>query len=125
MKIRTSFLLHALVYLFLLAGITTKAQTPKAEMSIKSSVVCDMCKKKVEKALAFKGVEKSTVDLNTKIITVSYDPQQTTPEKIRSAVSKAGYDADEVKADPKAYKSSTNVVKKRAININPIKIIYS
>lgn len=100
--------------LFLLATSTITAQTDKSEIAIKSSVVCEMCTKKVEKALAFKGVEKSSIDLNTKIITVAYDPQQTSPEKIRSAISKAGYDADEVKADPKAYKRLNKCCKKES-----------
>lgn len=114
MKRNLSARITFLFCFFLLAVTALKAQTTNAELSIKSSVICEMCKKKVEKALAFKGVEKSSVDLKTKIITVSYDPQQTTPEQIKSAISKAGYDADEVKADPKAYKKLNKCCKKES-----------
>jgi mercuric ion binding protein len=103
-----------LFYFFLLIAPALTAQEPKQTIAIKSSVVCDMCKRKVQKALAFKGVEKSTVNLETKMITVTYDAQQTTPEKIKSAISKAGYDADEVKADPKAYKKLDKCCKKES-----------
>ncbi len=36
-------------------------------------------------------------------ITVVYNPLKATPEKIETAISKMGYDADEIKADPVAY----------------------
>ena len=106
--------IHSLVYLFFLlfASNTINAQETKKEIAIKSSVICEMCKKNVEKALLFKGIEKTTVDLPAKIITVSYDPQQTNPEKIRSAIAGAGYDADDVKANPRAYKKLAKCCKK-------------
>jgi hypothetical protein len=34
---------------------------------------------------------------------VTYNKGKTSPEKIRKAISKVGYDADNVTADPKAY----------------------
>jgi hypothetical protein len=34
---------------------------------------------------------------------VTYKKSKTSPEKIRKAISKVGYDADDVTADPKAY----------------------
>ena len=45
----------------------------------------------------------SRLDLDTKIITVSYNPDKVNVEKIKTSISKAGYSADEVKADKKAY----------------------
>ncbi|HSH64519.1 MAG TPA: heavy metal-associated domain-containing protein, partial [Bacteroidia bacterium] len=89
---------------FLCASVGLKAQEKTEEISIKSSIVCGMCKRNVEKALRFKGIEKTTVNLQAETITVVYDPKVTSPDKIKSAISKAGYDADEVKADPKAFK---------------------
>jgi len=74
------------------------------EIKIKTSAQCDMCKERIEEALAFeKGVKKSELDMETKIITVTYKKGKATPESIRKAISKTGYDADDVKADPKAY----------------------
>ena len=106
--------IRAFVYLFcfLLASNTLNAQETKKEIAIKSSVICEMCRKNVEKALRFKGIEKTTVDLQAKMITVSYDPQQTNPQKIKSAIADAGYDADEIKVNPKAYKKLAKCCKK-------------
>ena len=99
---------------FLLILTAAKAQDNKAEIAIKSSVMCEICTKKIESALSFKGIEKVTVDLQTKIITVSYNPQQTTAEKIKAAIVKTGYDADELKANPKAHKKLDKCCKKES-----------
>ena len=74
------------------------------EIRIKTSSQCDLCKERIEETLAFeKGVKKSELDLESQIVTVSYRKGKTTPDKIRKAISRAGYDADDVPADPKAY----------------------
>ena len=74
------------------------------EVRIKTSSQCNDCKERIEEALAFeKGVKKSELDIETQIVRVSYRKGKTSPEKIRTAISKVGYDADDVAADPKAY----------------------
>jgi mercuric ion binding protein len=71
---------------------------------IRTSSQCDMCKERIEEALAFeKGVKKSDLNVETQICRVTYRKGKTSPERIREAISKAGYDADDVPADPKAY----------------------
>lgn len=63
---------------------------------------CETGKTRLEKELAFtKGVKSFSVDSKTMQVTVKYNPKRTTPEKIREAIARAGYDADDVKADPK------------------------
>lgn len=89
------------------------AQESTAEVKIKTSATCEMCKETIEKYVAFeKGVKKVTVDVNTKIATVVYNPQKTSPEKIRTAISNAGYDADDVPANKKAYNKLDECCKK-------------
>jgi copper chaperone CopZ len=74
------------------------------EIKIQTSAVCGMCKDRIEHDLAFeKGVKSVVLDSDTKIVTVGYNPDKTNPDKIRLALSKIGYDADNVKADPEAY----------------------
>ena len=94
-----------LLFIFSLLWLVTFAQDVKyTEIKIKTSSQCDMCKERIEEALAFeKGVKKSELDIETQIVTVSYKKGKTTPEKIRMAISKVGYDADDFKADPRAY----------------------
>jgi periplasmic mercuric ion binding protein len=99
-----------------LAGNATAQSTAKtADIKIKSSVVCGQCKDRIESGLAYeKGVKEVSVDLKTKEVTVKYNPAKTTPEDIRTALSKIGYDADDVKADPKAYAKLPSCCKKDA-----------
>jgi copper chaperone CopZ len=83
------------------------------EVKIKTSSQCGMCKERIEEALAFtKGVKKSELNLETQIVTVKYKKEKTSPEKIRKAISRAGYDADDVAADMKAYKKLPACCKK-------------
>lgn len=84
-------------------------------IQIKTSAVCDMCKETLEKAMAYeKGVKESNLNVDTKILTVKYDPKKTTVEKIKLTITKVGYDADELKADPKAYDNLDACCKKDA-----------
>lgn len=84
-----------------------KAQDPEPktkEIKIQTSAICDMCEERLEKNLAFeKGVKSVELDDKTKVLTIVYKTAKTDPYKLRKAVSKLGYDADDVEADPKAY----------------------
>lgn len=74
-------------------------------INIKSSTVCDMCKERIERELVFeKGVKEVKVDLSTSTITVKYRNDKTDPDKIRKAIAKLGYYADDVAGDPEAFK---------------------
>ncbi len=81
------------------------AQTKKtAEIKIQTSAECDMCKKRIESGMAYeKGIKFTKLDVPSKVLTVKYNTDKTSPEKIKQEISKLGYDADEVKADSIAY----------------------
>jgi copper chaperone CopZ len=92
-----------ITFILVLAGFITRAQTDT--VYIKTSAICGTCKKIIENDLSFeKGVKKSELDVDSKILTVIYNPEKTDPDKIRKAVTKSGYDADSLKADEKAFK---------------------
>ncbi len=99
--------MKAITVIIMMALLSTGAYSQDnklAEVKIKTSSQCYDCKARIEEALTFeKGVKKSELDVESKIVTVSYRKNKTSPEKIRTAISKAGYDADDVAADPKAY----------------------
>lgn len=107
-------ILSGVVAILILFTTSVKAQDSTiAELKIKTSSVCGMCKETIEEALAFeKGVKKSNLDVKSQIVTVTYNPKKTTPEKIRLAISNSGYDADDVPANPKAYKKLSDCCKK-------------
>jgi copper chaperone CopZ len=96
------------IALLLGAGMTTAQDQEKTkkteEIVIHTSAVCGMCKERIEHDLAFeKGVKGVELDNETKDVTVQYNPKKTDADKIRIAISKIGYDADDVEAEPKAY----------------------
>lgn len=82
-------------------------------VEIKTSAVCGMCKSTIEKALSKEsGVSKSKLDVKTKTVAVTYDPAKTSPEKIKKAITMAGYDADDMPADSTAYSKLHDCCKK-------------
>jgi periplasmic mercuric ion binding protein len=88
---------------FLFSSVYLYAQTDT--ITIKTSAICDECKERIEHDLAFvKGVKVAKLDLDTKMVTVLYNAQKTSPAKIAEAISRIGYDADSLKADAKAFK---------------------
>jgi len=74
------------------------------EVQIQTSAVCGMCEERIETNIAFeKGVKSVELDDSTKIVTIGFDPRKTNADQLRTAISKIGYDADDVAADKEAY----------------------
>ena len=97
------------------ADSVTYTSNGMAVAKIKTSAVCDMCKETIEKAMAYeKGVKESELDVDTKVLTVKFDPKKTSLAKIRTAVVKTGYDADGLQADEKGYNNVNPCCKKDA-----------
>lgn len=92
-----------------LALSSLQAQDKKnttVDLDIRTSSVCDMCEKTIEDGLIYeKGVKKVDLDLATNIIHVSYDPKRTDADKLRAAVSKLGYYADDLPGEEKAFRN--------------------
>lgn len=106
------------------AQVSSKGKDLKLEtLKLKADVSCNNCKSKIEKALAYeKGVKESNASVESKIVTVTYNPEKTNPEKIEKVIDKLGYNASvmnskhncaDKKADCKTKKSSC--CKKRTI----------
>jgi copper chaperone CopZ len=95
-------------------AFSAQAQTKKTEtVSIHTSARCEMCKQTIESALyKVQGVVSANLDLETKNVTVVYRPAKTTADALRKAISGAGYDADEVAADPNAYENLNGCCRK-------------
>ena len=102
---KTYVKVFALILLFGLSFLQpAQAQANRDTVVIKTSAICGECKERIEKAVRFvKGTIESNVDLDTKEVTVVYKSDKTNPDELRKAIADAGYDADDVKADPKAF----------------------
>ncbi len=66
---------------------------------------CGMCKERIEGALKKNShIKKADWNEDTKMITVSYDPQMISLTEIHNIVASVGYDTEKVKGNDAAYK---------------------
>lgn len=96
-------------------SIAATAQT-KAVQTVKISiptVQCEMAKKQIEDLLKrYDGVHTVNVNVKKKEVTVKYITDRTNEEIIKAAIANAGYDANEVAANPEMYKILPKCCKK-------------
>lgn len=65
---------------------------------------CEMCQDRIEGALKKKdGVLKRTWNDDTKILTVTFEPDKITLTQIKQKIADEGYDTDEIQATDAAY----------------------
>ena len=91
---------------------TASAQKTNQKAIIKTVLHCNHCKacetcgmKFKTEMLKIKGVRAYELDDENMTFTIFYNEKKTDLQTIKVAISKLGYDADEVKADPEAYES--------------------
>lgn len=81
---------------------------------ILTSAQCGSCKAKIESALhSVNGIAACSVNPDDHKLTVTYNPNLITLLEIKQKVAASGYDADEIKADAKAYKHLDACCKKK------------
>ena len=79
------------------------------------TVQCEQCKGRIEKYMSHEeGIVKINVDYKKKTTTVTYLTDRTNPENIKALIANVGYDADDVTAEPDAYKRLPTCCKKPA-----------
>ena len=77
------------------------------------TVQCQECKERIENYLSREeGVTKVVVDYKKKITKVTYITDRTNLENVKTAIANAGYDADDVAANPESYKKLPTCCKK-------------
>lgn len=108
---RLLFLLTAITAVSLSASAQTKTSlTAKINTP---TVQCDMCKERIESYLKrYDGVLSVNVNVKKKETTVKYLTDRTNIENLKTAIANAGYDADDVPANPDAYKELPKCCKK-------------
>jgi copper ion binding protein len=68
------------------------------------TIVCNQCVTRIDKALKkVDGVIDYKVNLENKNVSVTFDDEVTSLDNIESAITKAGYDANDKKADRDAF----------------------
>lgn len=84
------------IVIALLVGLTSiNAKAVQSEVVyFIPNMHCERCQAKIEKAITLeKGVKDLVFDLKAQKLTIVYQKQETTPEKLRQALAKMGYEA--------------------------------
>lgn len=85
--------------------LALRAETPTTVTIELPTLQCGMCKKNIEsKVSGTEGISSIAVDVDEKTASVTFDADVITLADVEKAISKAGYDANETKADRKAQK---------------------
>lgn len=96
-------------------AVQSSAQT-KAVQTAKittPTVQCESCKKRIETYLKrYDGVLTVNVNYKKKETTVKYATDRIGEEEIKTAIANAGYDANEITANPDSYKKLPQCCKK-------------
>jgi periplasmic mercuric ion binding protein len=87
---------QTLLIMLILLGSTTYAQKKEVkEVKFKSDVECLTCKGKIEKHMSFcKGVKSVNADVETKTVTIGYNPAKTDESKLKAELEKTGFGAE-------------------------------
>lgn len=109
-----------LIVFFTFFTLNISAQNGKNEKAvIKTNIVCEHCKVCPTCGLSFKenlykidGLKMYELDETAMTFTVYYNGKKTSLEKIKTAITKLGFDADEMKADLEAYEKLDDCCKK-------------
>lgn len=100
MKILTKLLMG--IILFSLTSCEAQIKNPITE-TVKVYGNCGMCKKTIEAAANEKGIVKADWNVETGMLTMTYDAKKTSQDEVLKKVAKAGYDSDKFTAPDKAY----------------------
>ena len=101
----------AILFLSFLSNSLYGQSSSIATVEIKTNISCDHCLRcgscapRIQKAVRInKGIKSVNIDADQDIITVKFNTDKTDATSIRESVTDAGFDADDLKAKPEAYK---------------------
>jgi periplasmic mercuric ion binding protein len=100
------FFSAGLIALFLMTGVMNSsagAATKSQTIKMKVNFTCAGCQTKIQNGLGkTEGVEKAVADLDTKVVTITFDPDKTNKEKLVKAIEDIGYTTEFSSKDAKA-----------------------
>ncbi len=112
---------YVVALLFLLVSVASYGQNSEKEvLEINTKIYCDHCKmcdscgKNIYDAVhALNGIKKVEILEKESKVRVHFNAEKINADDIRKAISDAGYDADDVKANPLAYEKFDGCCKKK------------
>lgn len=92
-----------------LMGVAVQAKDIKTVIfTTQPQMHCAGCEKKIKGNLRYeKGVKRIDTNVEQQKVTVKYDADKTSAEKLQEAFKKFGYEARQVKADEKVKRDNT------------------
>lgn len=97
MKTMKSFIMAVLI----LSSLTTIAQAKTDSFRVYGN--CGMCEKRIEKAVRVDGVTKADWNVDSKIITITYDAAKISNDQLQQKIAGVGHDTEKYTADNKVY----------------------
>ena len=91
-----------LVFICILSIESSQAQDTKT-VTCKVYGNCGMCKKTIEKTTNFNTDAKGTLDRKTKVLTLTYNTKNTTPDAVLKRIANVGYDNEKYVANQASY----------------------
>ena len=102
---KISFLLFAMIAFTGLVKAQTPAKSVQTVVIKTPTVQCEECKDRIEKYLSHEeGILKVNVDYKRKVTKVTFLTDRTNIENVKTLIANAGYDADDITAEPDSYK---------------------
>ena len=96
-------ILSFIALLAIVFSLSAQQQSKTQTVTIQTNGTCAQCKKiMMENVPQWQGVKECTYDMQSAKVTITYDSKTTNVDKLREGISKLGYNADNVKADPEA-----------------------
>jgi copper chaperone CopZ len=109
-----------IAFLGLISNLSFGQQKKVETVTIQTSISCDHCKKCescglniYEHVIKNKGIKSVKIEDEINLITVKYKPKKITVAEIENAIAKAGFDANDTKADPEGYENLDSCCKKK------------
>ncbi len=102
-RINTVLLADFLALCLFAVTACSTAESRTAKINVPTAQ-CMMCANKIDSALKkVDGVKEVNVDMDTKVVSVTYDAKRTDTATMEQAIAQAGYQANQAPADSAAY----------------------
>lgn len=98
-----TFFLSVLTLLTINISKAQQAIATDTTVSFKVFGACEQCKDRIEKAIKIKGLKHGEWDVDSKLLTVTYEPTKISLQKIQNRVVAVGHDIETKKANISVY----------------------
>ena len=90
--------LFAMLVMLMVSAVTFAKDIKTVVFTTTPQMHCENCENKIKNNLRFeKGVKEITTSVDNQTVTVKYDADNTTPDKIQQGFKKFGYEARQLK----------------------------